>query len=77
MSTNFKSRHIGPRSEQIQIMLEELGFDNLEEMTNSVIPKDILSDNIIEPNEILSLDPILMIQIEGLRLQVKSLLDSN
>ena len=42
MSTNFKSRHIGPRSEQTKKMLEELGFDNLEEMSDSVIPKDIL-----------------------------------
>ena len=49
MSTNFKSRHIGPHTEQIQIMLEELGFDNLEEMTNSVIPKDILSDKNLDP----------------------------
>ena len=46
MSTNFKSRHIGPRSEQIQEMLEELGFKDLEEMSNSVIPRDILSDKI-------------------------------
>ena len=49
MSTNFKSRHIGPRSEQTQKMLEELGFDNLEEMSNSVIPKDILSDKNLNP----------------------------
>ena len=49
MSTNFKSRHIGLRSGQIQIMLEELGFDNLEEMSNSVIPKDILSDKNLDP----------------------------
>ena len=49
MSTNFKSRHIGPRSEQIQEMLEELGFKDLEEMSNSVIPKDILSDKNLNP----------------------------
>ena len=49
MSTNFKSRHIGPRSEQIQEMLEELGFENLEEMSNSVIPRDILSDKNLNP----------------------------
>ena len=33
MSTNFKTRHIGPRSEQIQEMLEELGFKDLEELS--------------------------------------------
>jgi len=49
MSTNFKSRHIGSRSKQIQEMLEELGFENLEEMSNSVIPKDILSDKSLNP----------------------------
>ena len=49
MSTNFKSRHIGPRSEQIQEMLEKLGFKNLEEMSNSVIPRDILSDKSLNP----------------------------
>ena len=49
MATNFKSRHIGPRSEQTQKILEELGFDNLEEMSNSVIPKDILSDKNLNP----------------------------
>ena len=49
MSTNFKSRHIGPRSEQTKKMLEELGFDNLEEMSDSVIPKDILSHKNLDP----------------------------
>ena len=49
MSTDFKSRHIGPRSEQIQEMLEELGFKDLEKMSNSVIPRDILSDKNLNP----------------------------
>ena len=49
MSINFKSRHIGSRNDQVQEMLEELGFKNLEEMSNSVIPKDILSDKSLNP----------------------------
>ena len=54
MSINFKSRHIGPRTDQVQEMLEELGFKNLEEMSNSVIPKDILSNENLNPFPALS-----------------------
>ena len=49
MSINFTSRHIGPRSDQIQDMLEELGFKTLDAMSDSVIPKDILSDKNLNP----------------------------
>jgi glycine dehydrogenase len=46
-STNqeFQSRHIGPRESEIQAMLKELGFANLEEMAAKVIPKNIRSKN--------------------------------
>ena len=54
MSINFKSRHIGPRTDQTQEMLEELGFKNLEEMSHSVIPKDILSNENLNPFPALS-----------------------
>jgi glycine dehydrogenase len=37
----FVARHIGPRDEDIQLMLKELGFDSLEAMANQVIPKKI------------------------------------
>lgn len=37
----FVHRHIGPREDDIKLMLKELGFDNLEEMANHVIPKNI------------------------------------
>ena len=46
---NFTSRHIGPRPDQIQDMLEELGFKTLDSMSDSVIPKDILSDKNLNP----------------------------
>ena len=69
MSTNFKSRHIGPRSKQIEKMLEELGFDNLEEMSNSVIPRDILSDKNLNPfpslSEVSVLDKLRNLVIEN------------
>ncbi|MGZ3797446.1 MAG: aminomethyl-transferring glycine dehydrogenase [Pseudobdellovibrionaceae bacterium] len=42
-STNheFLGRHIGPRDEDIQVMLKELGFSSLEEMAAQVIPQKI------------------------------------
>ncbi len=45
-SSEFQSRHIGPRDKDIQSMLKELGFDNLEEMATKVIPKNIRSANV-------------------------------
>lgn len=42
-STNneFIARHIGPRDEDIQLMLKELGFSSLEEMANQIVPQKI------------------------------------
>ncbi len=37
----FVQRHIGPRDNDIQIMLKELGFQSLEEMASKIIPKNI------------------------------------
>ncbi|MBS1971320.1 MAG: aminomethyl-transferring glycine dehydrogenase [Bdellovibrionales bacterium] len=37
----FMGRHIGPRDEDIQSMLKELGFSSLEEMANQVVPQKI------------------------------------
>ncbi len=37
----FQARHIGPRDSEIQAMLKELGFSNLEEMVSKIIPKGI------------------------------------
>lgn len=37
----FTGRHIGPREEDIQAMLKELGFSSLEEMANQVVPAKI------------------------------------
>ena len=39
----FSTRHIGPNDSQIQEMLNELGFDSLEELENKVIPRNIRS----------------------------------
>jgi glycine dehydrogenase len=37
----FMGRHIGPRDEDIQAMLKELGFSSLEELANQVVPQKI------------------------------------
>ena len=42
MSLKFSYRHIGPREEQVQEMLSELGFSSLDEMSNEILPDDIL-----------------------------------
>ena len=52
MLTDFSYRHIGPRKNQIQEMLTELGFSSLNELSNTIIPKDILLEspmNLPEP----------------------------
>ena len=40
----FVSRHIGPRDNEIQFMLSELGYASLDELTHSVVPENI-ADN--------------------------------
>ena len=45
MSVSFANRHIGPRENQIQEMLSDLGFSSLEELSGVVIPENILSDS--------------------------------
>ena len=45
MIKDFPNRHIGPRDDQIQEMLSELGFSSLEDLSNKVIPPNILLDS--------------------------------
>ena len=40
----FQSRHIGPREADIQLMLKELGFSDLEEMASKIIPKGLRTE---------------------------------
>jgi len=44
MSVSFANRHIGPRENQIQEMLSDLGFSSLEELSAAVVPENILSE---------------------------------
>lgn len=45
LNTNqeFQARHIGPNDAEVAAMLKELGFSNLDEMAQHVIPKNIRS----------------------------------
>ena len=40
----FVSRHIGPRDHEIQSMLERLGYDSLDDLTQAVVPSNIADD---------------------------------
>ena len=40
----FVSRHIGPRDNEIQAMLAELGYASLDELTGAVVPPNIADD---------------------------------
>jgi len=41
MSDSFIDRHIGPNAIQIQEMLNELGLNSLDELSNAIVPNDI------------------------------------
>jgi glycine dehydrogenase len=43
-STDFVSRHNGPRSEEIQKMLKKIGISSLDELIRKTIPSSILVD---------------------------------
>ncbi len=46
MSTDkFLSRHIGPRNEDISIMLGKIGVSNIEELIEQTMPADIINSN--------------------------------
>jgi len=38
---HFGPRHIGPREEEQKVMLKELGFENLEQLADSIVPSEI------------------------------------
>ena len=41
----FAPRHIGPGSEANQLMLDRLGFSDLERFLQAVVPEDILDSS--------------------------------
>ena len=43
--TDFINRHIGPRKEETKSMLDILGLEDIEELINKTIPKNIKMDH--------------------------------
>ncbi len=62
--SNFLSRHIAPNNEEEALMLEKLGFSDLERFISSVIPNEIFDSALVEDevpfgcNEVEALDAI-------------------
>ena len=44
----FKNRHIGPNENDIKHMLDELGYNSLDDLTKSVVPKAIADNRPLE-----------------------------
>ena len=42
MPLTFTDRHNGPKKDQIDLMLKELGLNSLDELVNQTVPADIL-----------------------------------
>lgn len=45
MSNQFQNRHIGPQQDDIDFMLQELGYKDLDEITKAIVPTTI-ADNL-------------------------------
>ncbi|MBR3945351.1 MAG: glycine dehydrogenase (aminomethyl-transferring), partial [Akkermansia sp.] len=39
--TSFVPRHIGPTDAEVEAMLQEIGFESLDAMTDAIVPADI------------------------------------
>ncbi len=73
----------------LQSLLTQENLTALESFYNSInlfldnnpeikdLATTILKDNVISPSELMTLNPTLLVQIEGLRVQLKSIVDSN
>ena len=45
---DFIQRHIGPSTEEQNIMLKELGYKNLDELIKNTVPENILLKDDLE-----------------------------
>ena len=41
----FASRHIGPRNEDIKLMLKSINCSSLDDLINKTVPSNILSES--------------------------------
>jgi len=55
----FADRHIGPRPGDVAAMLEALGYDDLDELTDAVVPPDIRLDRALDLPAAASEDAVL------------------
>jgi glycine dehydrogenase len=53
-SNSFVARHIGPSSDEVTVMLLELGYKNIDEFIRAVIPEKILTKKPLQVGEPLS-----------------------
>jgi glycine dehydrogenase len=49
--SEFIMRHIGPRDEQVQRMLAEIGLESLDELVAQTIPRSIRIDDPLDLHE--------------------------
>ena len=45
---DFIQRHIGPSVDEQNVMLKELGYQNLDELIKDTVPEKILSKDVLE-----------------------------
>ncbi len=64
-SRSFLHRHLGPRDDEIQGMLEFLGLGSLEEMVEAAVPEPIRSSRPLEMEEALS-EPELLEELRSI-----------
>ncbi len=67
--SSFVGRHIGPRDHEIQQMLDALGYHSLDELTQAVVPPNILDDSPMDLDAGVSEEQALM--------ELKALADQN
>merc|ERR1719320_762490 len=48
---DFPARHIGPRKHDVRSMLKQLGFRNLDELTNAAVPENIQLGRLLDLEE--------------------------
>jgi len=52
--SEFSKRHIGPSQEETTVMLKALGYESLDQLTETVVPKSILDNTPLELQDAIS-----------------------
>src|SRR5712692_1864943 len=72
---SFARRHIGPNDDQVAQMLRELGFDDLDELIDATIPKNIRLNRQLDRLEALLNFQTMVTDLTALDIANASLLD--